>query len=83
MNQTTNAAYETFKAMCISIKSVKDRCRDKNVTWPQIAGKNFCPTYHIKGMCNSRCGNAADHRTHTAEEDAPLLVWCGENYKTE
>ena len=25
------------------------------------------PTFHIKGMCNTGCGNAADHVAHTRE----------------
>ena len=24
-----------------------------------------CPAFHIKGMCNTGCGNAADHILHT------------------
>ena len=24
-----------------------------------------CPAYHIKGMCNTGCGNVGDHVTHT------------------
>jgi hypothetical protein len=83
MHQTPNAAYEMYKTMGITTKAVKERCKTKNVAWPKVAGNNFCPTFHVKGMCNTRCGNAADHREHTATEDAPLLLWCGENYKVE
>ena len=32
-----------------------------------------CPAFHIKGMCNTGCGNAADHVAHTREQD--LLLW--------
>ena len=24
-----------------------------------------CPAFHIKGMCNTGCGNAEDHAVHT------------------
>ena len=24
-----------------------------------------CPTFHIKGMCNTGCGNAAEHIPHS------------------
>ena len=34
-----------------------------------------CPTFHIKGMYNTGCGNAADHIPHTREQDPPLWVW--------
>ena len=31
-----------------------------------------CPAYHIIGMCNTGCGNVADHATHTQEQ---ALFW--------
>ena len=34
-----------------------------------------CPTIHIKGMCNTGCGNAADHVLHTREQELPLWGW--------
>ena len=34
-----------------------------------------CPAFHIKGMCNTGCGNAADHVTHNQEQDLPLWGW--------
>ena len=34
-----------------------------------------CPTFNIKGMCNTGCGNATDHVTHIREQDLPLWVW--------
>ena len=34
-----------------------------------------CPAFHIKGMCNRGCRNAADHVPHTQEQDLPLWGW--------
>ena len=34
-----------------------------------------CPVYHIKGMCNTGCGNVGDRITHTREQDLPLWEW--------
>ena len=34
-----------------------------------------CPVYHIKGMCNTGCGNVGDQAVHTREQDIPLWVW--------
>ena len=34
-----------------------------------------CPAFHIKGMCNTGCRNAADHIAHTQEQDLPNWVW--------
>jgi len=83
-NKAPNPAYAPFQAMGILTKALKDRCRDQNIPWPKtVRGDRFCPTFHIKSMCNTRCGNAADHRQHTAEEDATLVKWCEANYKLD
>ena len=37
--------------------------------------RKACPAYHIKGVCNTGCGNAGDHATHTREQDIPLWEW--------
>ena len=29
----------------------------------------------MKGMSNTKCGNAADHVAHTREQDPPLWGW--------
>ena len=34
-----------------------------------------CPAFHIKGMCNTGCGNVTDHVAHTREQDLPLWGW--------
>ena len=34
-----------------------------------------CPAYHIKGMCNTGCGNVGDHAVHTREQDLHLWEW--------
>ena len=34
-----------------------------------------CPTYHIKGMCNMRCGNVGDHVMHTRYQELFLWGW--------
>ena len=34
-----------------------------------------CPAFHIKGICNTGCGNATDHTTHTRDQELPLWGW--------
>ena len=34
-----------------------------------------CPAFHIKVMCNTGCGNAANHVAHNREQDLPLWGW--------
>jgi hypothetical protein len=40
----------------------------------------MCLSFHVKGMCNDRCGRACDHRQLTAEKRAELLAWCTAHY---
>ena len=40
----------------------------------------MCPAWHIKGMCNSSCPRAGDHKEYSAEQYAPLVEWCDKNY---
>ena len=34
-----------------------------------------CLAFHIKGMCNTGCGNMTDHAAHNREQDLPLWGW--------
>jgi hypothetical protein len=46
-------------------------------TVPQSdAGQPMCISYHVKGICNSRCGRSAGHTAHNAAESARLSAWC-------
>ena len=84
LNQHPNDAFRPFKEMGLATKAVKQRCRDNNIAWPKNSrNQRFCLSFHIKGMCNTRCGNATDHHQHTPEEDANLIAWCTEHYKVE
>ena len=40
----------------------------------------MCVAYHVKGMCNDRCGRSADHAVHTLAQDNLLLEWCTAHY---
>jgi hypothetical protein len=40
----------------------------------------MCLSFHVKGMCNDRCGRACDHRPLTAEKRQELLAWCTAHY---
>ena len=67
--------------MNIPTRALKERLRAARVPWPTMPqGHNFCLTYHIKGVCNTRCGNTADYIPHTVEEDAQQIAWCDLNY---
>ena len=42
---------------------------------PVVPKCKACPTYHIKRMCNTGCGNVGDHATHAREQDISLWEW--------
>jgi hypothetical protein len=66
----------------IATHTVKAKIKQGLIPAPKDArGKQRCLTWAPKGMCNSRCGNAHDHRNdHTEEEQADFLGWCTEHW---
>ena len=50
---------------------------------PADPNVEMCLAWHIKGMCNERCGRKADHMAHTDEQDAQLVDWCNTHYKMD
>jgi hypothetical protein len=40
----------------------------------------ICVAYHVKGMCNQRCGRAGDHHPLTAAKRQELITWCAAHY---
>ena len=35
----------------------------------------WCTSWNVKGLCNARCGNAANHSRHTKEQDTAWYAW--------
>jgi hypothetical protein len=70
--------------MGLKTAKVKNRCYSKRIRWPNVrAGVPFCASYHIKHMCNTRCGAAADHHLQSPAEVDAMVAWCTENYKAD
>ena len=42
---------------------------------PCNASKEACPSYHIKGLCNTRCRRAGDNIPYPPEGDLTLISW--------
>jgi hypothetical protein len=40
----------------------------------------MCLSYHVKGMCNTRCGRAGDHSPLTTEKRQELITWCAAHW---
>ena len=84
-NGSYNAAFERFKNLNIPISTIRRRLRDnpnmrRPPASPVAANTEMCLAFHIKGLCNTRCGKAGDHVPHTEQQDTPLLSWCEECY---
>jgi hypothetical protein len=57
---------------------------------PNDMGVPMCLSFHVLGMCNSRCGRAKDHndvlpggKRHTDREDRKIESWCQVNIMPE
>ena len=71
-----------FKAQGLKARTVKDSIKKRNVELPTNArGQPMCLTYHVHGVCNTRCKLAPDHSAHTSTEDEALRSWCADHYK--
>ena len=83
-NTAPNALHNEFALLGLKTAKVKDHCTDHRVPWPKVrATAPFCASHHVKHMCNTRCGAAADHNPQSAEETQRLVSWCRENCKVE
>ena len=49
---------ESLSGVEIPASSIEPKCK-------------ACPAFHVKGVCNTGCGNAADHFPHYREQDPP------------
>jgi hypothetical protein len=59
------------------VRDVVKRAAMAGQTIPQNdAGVPMCISYHVKGICNTRCGRSADHISHSEAETSRLLTWC-------
>lgn len=80
-------------------RKFKERKTDKGKEWPAAVVRemkkehqlpkskywngDMCLAYHVKGMCNSGCPCAEDHKVYTEEEYKAtngLADWCEKHY---
>ena len=81
-NNAPEAVYDEFALLNHRTQKVREYCVANNIPWPRVRrGTQFCASYHIKHMCNTRCRAATDHKPHTPAEAARMAEWCRENYK--
>ena len=78
------AMFNTFKEMQVNHTALRNRITIRPPPSPHSTnGGEMCLSYHIKGMCNARCGRAEDHKSHTDAQDQPLVAWCNAHYSNE
>jgi len=77
-NNDYNLCFECYKdnrdAAEFVFKAKVARANAGNVTPDNM----MCPAYHISGQCNFGCSRAKDHRTHSANQLAILVIWAEE-----
>ena len=40
----------------------------------------MCLAWHVKGMCNTNCPRAGDHKPYSDQDYKPLIEWCDKHY---
>ena len=76
--------FGTFKEMQVNHAALRRRITIRPPPSPHSSsGGEMCLSFHIKGMCNARCGRAEDHKTHTDDQDQLLVAWCNSHYSNE
>jgi hypothetical protein len=78
--QYKETLFGVFKAMNIKTRDILAR----TVNNPQPTSSDgttlMCLSYHLKGICNERCGRKNDHLPHSTEQDQALLAWAQVHY---
>ena len=70
-----------FKQLNINHAALRNRVSTRPPASPHGTRGEMCLSYHVKGICNCRCGRAEDHQPHTEEQDQLLLDWCTAHYR--
>ena len=75
--------FDRFKSMHLKTRDVLESANTR--ANPQPFGNDgttrMCLSFHLKGMCNGRCGRCADHQCHSDQLDEKLKEWANVHYK--
>ena len=64
-----NPDFQHFANMSVHVRDVLQRAGNKNKLPSNADRVEMCLSWHIKGICNTTCGQARDHHVHATEED--------------
>lgn len=83
-NPSYHADFAEYKALSISLKSVRDKAQAANKPIPKNhSGTEHCLSFHVSGFCWDNCSRKEDHRTHKAAEHKALVEWCKTCYRPD
>ena len=75
--------FDRFKSMHLETRDVLESAN--TTANPQPFGSDgttrMCLYFHLKGMCNGRCGRRTDHQHHSDQLDEKLKEWANVHYK--
>jgi len=77
--------FSSYKQSAVKSKALRkkieggklEKLPDSKLGIPDL---KMCLAWHTKGMCNTKCPHKADHVAYTADELAPMVTWCKDNY---
>ena len=75
--------FDRFKAMNLKTREVLESANTRANPQPLSSDgtTRMCLSYHLKGLCNGRCGRRADHERHSDQQDQKLKEWANAHYK--
>jgi hypothetical protein len=75
--------FDRFKAMNLKTRDVLESANTRANPQPLASDgtTRMCLSYHLKGLCNGRCGRRADHDRHSDQQDQKLKEWANAHYK--
>lgn len=79
-----SSLFLSYKESAVKCKELRKKIKEKKLESlpdskvdPKL---KMCLAWHTKGMCNTGCPMHVDHVAYTAEELAPMVKWCKDNY---
>jgi hypothetical protein len=74
--------FQKYKELSLPTRLVKAYCVKHKIKlpWNHAIKKAICISFHVKGVCNNRCGSSLDHKRHTKQQDDDPDKWLQDHY---
>jgi hypothetical protein len=73
--------FGVFKSLNLKIRDILERTSATPQPLSADGTTRMCLSFHLKGICNERCGRKADHVSHSNDQDQALKTWAQAHYK--